>query len=193
MTPTKPQVKNGDKVKVHYTGKLNDGTVFDSSEGRNPLLFTVGKGQVIPGFEKGVTSLKLNEPKTINIPAAEAYGPSRKELVIELPRTQLPANPEPKAGMGLMLRDPQGRSLPARITEVKTDKVVLDLNHPLAGKDLTFEVKVVGINEPDDKEEEESGDCHCGDGDCKSHGGDEHECNCKEEGHECKCGHGHHK
>lgn len=184
MAPTKIQVKPGDKVKVHYTGKLNDGTVFDSSAGKNPLSFTVGKGQVIPGFEKGVTNLKLNEFKTIAIPAAEAYGPARKELVVELPRTQLPAKPEPKAGMGLMLRDPQGRQLPAKITEVKTDKVVLDLNHPLAGKDLTFEVKVVGINEPDDKEED-SGDCCCGKGEC-SHDESEHECSC-EAGHNCKC------
>ncbi len=187
MAPTKTQVKNGDKVKVHYTGKLNDGTVFDSSAGRNPLSFTVGKGQVIPGFEKGVTNLKLNESKTIAIPAAEAYGPTRKELVVELPRTQLPAKPEPKVGLGLMLRDPQGRNLPARITEIKTDKVVLDLNHPLAGKDLTFELKVVGINEPDDKEEDGEGDCCCGDGKCSGDGDGE------EEGHECHCGHDHHK
>ena len=180
-------VKNGDKVKVHYTGKLNDGTVFDSSEGRNPLSFTVGKGQVIPGFEKGVTNLELNKPKTITIPAAEAYGPTRKELVVELPRTQLPAKPEPKVGMGLMLRDPQGRNLPARITELKTDKVVLDLNHPLAGKDLTFEIKVVGINEPDDEKEEEGDDCCCGDGECSGEG------DCEEEGHECHCGHDHQK
>ncbi len=174
---TNVTVKTGDKVQVHYTGKFNDGIVFDSSEGRTPLAFEVGSGQVIPGFDKALVGMKKEESKQIIIPSAEAYGPERKEMVVTFERKQLPAKPEPEVGMMLLLRDPQGHQLPARIVKVEKEMVTLDLNHPLAGKDLTFELKVVGINEASDpsgdsdcacgEEKEESGCCGgCGD-DCE--------------------------
>lgn len=162
-------IKKGDKVKVHYTGKLDDGTVFDSSEGRTPLCFTIGNNEVIPGFENGLEGMKLKEKKNIKIKSEEAYGPVIKELVLELPRAKLPPQPEPQVGMQLIMKDPNGRQIPARIVKIEKDKVTLDLNHPLAGKNLNFDLEVVGINEPG--EEEESCGCHsCHDG-CGGCGG----------------------
>lgn len=153
-------VKSGDKVSVDYTGKLNDGTVFDSSEGRMPLTFNAGKGEVIEGFDKAIIGMKKDESKTFTIPSENAYGPVRKELVIGVPRSKLPAQPDPKEGMQLVLRDPQGRNIPATITKVEKEIVTVNLNHPLAGKDLTFQIKVVGIN---DEERSSEKDCECGD------------------------------
>ncbi len=169
-------VKNGDKVQVHYTGKFNDGTVFDSSEGRTPLVFEAGSGQVIPGFDKAIIGMKKEESKQILIPSADAYGPERKEMVVTFERKQLPAKPEPEVGMMLLLRDPQGHQLPARIVKVEKEMVTLDLNHPLAGKDLTFELKVVGINEAGS-----DSDCACGEKDEESGccGGCGDDCECK--------------
>jgi peptidylprolyl isomerase len=164
-----PAVKKGDKVKVHYTGKLDDGTVFDSSEGRNPLSFTIGNNEVIPGFENGIEGMKVKDKKTIKINSDDAYGPVIKELVLEVPRSKLPPQPEPQVGMQLVMRDPSGRQIPARIVKVEKDKVTLDLNHPLAGKNLNFDLEIVGINEPDDEEEEcGCGSCH---DDCSGCGG----------------------
>jgi FKBP-type peptidyl-prolyl cis-trans isomerase 2 len=148
------KVKKGDKVKINYTGKLEDGKVFDSSEGREPLEFEVGSGKVIPGFDKAVEGMDLNEEKTFTLKSEEAYGPVRKEMVQEFPRDKLPKEPEPKEGMMLLLTAPDGRQMPAKIVKVSEDKVSVDLNHPLAGKDLTFEVKVVGVNEPEEKKED---------------------------------------
>ena len=153
---TSQVVKSGDKIKVQYIGTLNDGKVFDSSEGKAPLQFQVGAGQVIPGFDKAVDGLKMNEEKTFTIPSAEAYGQLRKELVHVIDRKQLPDKPEPKIGMVLVMQTPDHHQIPARIVKVEADKVTLDLNHPLAGQDLTFKVKVVGISEDD---EEQCGDC----------------------------------
>ncbi|MFA6460637.1 MAG: peptidylprolyl isomerase [Candidatus Woesearchaeota archaeon] len=182
-------VKSGDKVSVHYTGKLKDGSVFDSSEGRAPLTFAIGAGQVIPGFDKAITGMKLSEKKTFTIPAAEAYGPVVKELVLEIPRNRLPPQPEPQIGMQLVMRGPQGQQVPAMITKVEGDKVTIDINHPLAGKDLTFEIEVVGINDPNVKDEEEG--CCCGDEECGSCADDE--CGCEEDKKECSCDHKHKK
>lgn len=176
-------VKSGDRVSVHYTGKLKDGTVFDSSEGRSPLTFAIGAGQVIPGFDKAVTGMKISEKKTFTIPAAEAYGPVVKELVLEIPRNKLPPQPDPQVGMQLVMRGPQGQQVPAMITKVEIDKVTIDINHPLAGKDLTFEIEVVGINDPNVKEDEEG--CCCGDEECGSCS--DEECGCEEESKECGC------
>ena len=156
-TNSQQTVKSGDKVKVQYTGTLNDGKVFDSSEGKSPLQFQVGSGQVIPGFDKAVNGLKLNEEKTFTIPSAEAYGEPKKEMVHVIDRKQLPEKPEPKVGMVLVMQSPDHHQIPARIAKVEADKVTLDMNHPLAGQDLTFKVKVVGINEED--EPEACGDC----------------------------------
>ena len=140
------QVKNNDTVKVHYTGKLNDGQVFDSSVERGePMEFTMGKGQLIPGFEKGLIDMKVNEKKTINIPKEEAYGDTKDELVQEVPKSQLPEDIEPKIGMGLVSQTPTGQEINLIVKDVKEDTIVVDGNHPLAGKDLIFDLEVVAI------------------------------------------------
>lgn len=139
------QVKNGDTVKVHYHGRLEDGTTFDSSEGRSPLEFEVGAGNVIKGFDEGVLGMSQGEKKTIHIPAEDAYGPSVAENIIEFPRSQFPQDMAPETGMQLNLRSQDGQSFPVVITEVKDDVVILDANHPLAGKALIFDVEVVEI------------------------------------------------
>ena len=134
----------GSKVKVHYTGTLSDGSVFDSSEGREPLEFTIGENQVVAGFENNIKDMKLNEEKTFKIKASDAYGEKNEQLIREIPREKFP--PEIEVGGRLILKSPQGQSIHAVVTEIKTDSVVIDLNHPLAGKELTFKVKVVEIN-----------------------------------------------
>ena len=137
-------MKPGAKVKVHYTGTLSDGTVFDSSEGKQPLEFTTGNNQVIPGFENGIKGMNLNDEKTIKIEAKEAYGERDERMVVAVPRSKFP--PEIEAGGQLLLKGPEGQRIPAKIKEVKDNEVIIDLNHPLAGKELNFKVKVVGIN-----------------------------------------------
>lgn len=140
------QVKNNDTVKVHYTGKLNDGQVFDSSlERGEPLQFTMGKGQLIPGFEKGLLDMKVKEKKTITIPQKEAYGEPKNELIQEVPKDQLPEDLEPKVGMGLVSQTPNGQEINLIVKEVNDDTIVVDGNHPLAGKDLVFDLEVVEI------------------------------------------------
>lgn len=138
--------KANDKVRVHYKGTLSTGEVFDSSEGREPLEFSLGSGQVIPGFDKGIEGMTINESKTLNIPCAEAYGEVRQELIQEVQKTQLPPEINPEVGMQLMSNTPEGQQIPLVITEVKENSIVVDANHPLAGKDLIFEITLVGIN-----------------------------------------------
>ena len=147
MTKTQrmSQVKANDTVKVHYTGKLEDGQVFDSSLQREPLEFTLGQGQLIPGFENGVIDMKVNEKKTISIPKEEAYGEVNKELFQKVEKTQLPEEIKPEVGMALAARNPDGTERPLRVTEVKDNHIVVDANHPLAGKDLTFELELLEI------------------------------------------------
>ncbi|TKK65988.1 peptidylprolyl isomerase [Ilyomonas limi] len=140
------QVKKGDTVQIHYRGRLEDGTVFDSSEGRQPLEFEVGSGQVIPGFDTGVTGMEPGEKKTIHIPAVEAYGPRHEHMIMEFPRDRFPADITPEEGMTLNMSDGQGQVIPVVITEVKDDVVLLDANHQLAGKDLIFDLELVSIN-----------------------------------------------
>lgn len=139
------QVKENDTVKIHYTGKLQDGQVFDSSLERNPIEFTIGGGQIIPGLEKGLIDMKVNDKKTIEIPQAEAYGDVQKELFQEVPKEQLPQEITPEVGMGLVAKNPDGSERQLRVAEVKDDSIVIDANHPLAGKDLIFDVEVVEI------------------------------------------------
>jgi len=139
------EVKTNDNIKVHYTGTLTDGTIFDSSENREPLAFQVGEGRLIPGFEQGVIGMKVEESKTIHIPAAEAYGPSHPERVYDVNRQHLPADLEPQVGQELVSQDPNGQQAVVKIVEVGEENVKIDANHPLAGKDLTFEIKVVEI------------------------------------------------
>jgi FKBP-type peptidyl-prolyl cis-trans isomerase 2 len=140
------QVKNGDTVKVHYHGRLADGTTFDSSEGRSPLEFEVGSGNVIKGFDEGVLGMSTGEKKTIRIAAEDAYGPSVAENIIEFPRTQFPAEMKPEVGMQLNLRSQDGQNFPVVVSEVREEVVILDANHPLAGKELIFDVELVEIN-----------------------------------------------
>ncbi len=140
------EAKANDKVKIHYKGTLSSGEVFDSSEGREPLEFTLGSGQVIPGFDKGVTGMKVEESKTINIPSAEAYGEQKEELIQQVPKAQLPPEIKPEVGLQLMSQSPNGQEIPLVITEVQEDSITVDANHPLAGKDLTFELTLVSIN-----------------------------------------------
>lgn len=140
------QVKENNTVKVHYTGKLADGQVFDSSEGKEPLEFTLGQGRLIPGFEKGLIDMKLNEKKTINIAVEDAYGEPREDLIIEVSKTELPQEMAPEVGMGLVSRTPEGQEMNLLVVEVKDETVILDGNHPLAGRDLIFELEVVEIS-----------------------------------------------
>lgn len=149
------KIKKGDKVKIEYTGKLKDGKVFDTSEGKGPLSFEIGAKQVIPGFENNVEGMKKGEEKEFTLSADEAYGPVRAELSQEVPRDKLPPEPEPQEGMMLLMKAPTGQQIPARITKVADGKVTIDLNHPLAGRELTFTVKVVGVNEPEEKAEKD--------------------------------------
>ena len=140
------QVKANDTVKVHYTGKLADGQVFDSSVERGePIEFTMGQGQLIPGFEKGLIDMKVNEKKTINIPKEEAYGEPREELIQEVQKSQLPEEIKPEVGMGLVSKSPDGQEMNLVVRDVKEETIVVDGNHPLAGKDLVFDLEVVEI------------------------------------------------
>ncbi|ADY30102.1 MULTISPECIES: FKBP-type peptidyl-prolyl cis-trans isomerase [Cellulophaga] len=138
-------VKENNTVKVNYTGKLADGQVFDTSEGREPLEFTLGQGQLIPGFEKGVLDMKLNEKKTITIAKEEAYGEVNEALIQEVKKSELPQDMEPKVGMGLVSKAPDGREMNLMVVEVKDESIVIDGNHPLAGKDLIFDLEVLEI------------------------------------------------
>ncbi len=139
------QAKQGDIVKVHYTGKLDDGTVFDSSIDRDPLEFVLGEGQLIPGFEQAVLGMAPGESKTEKIPADEAYGPHRQEMVVEVERQQLPENIPLDLGQELQIQQSPDQIIPVVITAISESKVTLDANPPLAGKDLIFEIQLVGI------------------------------------------------
>lgn len=139
------QVKNGDKVRVHYHGKLTNGETFDSSEGREPLEFEVGAGMVIKGFDDGVTGMSVGEKKTVNIPVDNAYGPRNDEMVIEFPKDRLPQDMQLEEGMPLMMSNGSGQQFQVVVVEVKDDIVVLDANHPLAGEDLIFDIELVEI------------------------------------------------
>ncbi len=138
-------VKEGDRVRIHYTGTLSDGREFDSSRGREPLEFTVGAGELIPGFERAVLGMHVGEKKVVTVAAEEAYGPYRPELVVEVPREQLPATLEPQVDQAVQIATPEGEVLPAVITAVSTASIELDANHPLAGEYLTFELEAVEI------------------------------------------------
>jgi FKBP-type peptidyl-prolyl cis-trans isomerase 2 len=142
------QVKSGDKVKVHYHGKLTDGTTFDSSEGREPLEFEVGSGSVIAGFDSGVTGMSVGEKRTINIPVDEAYGQKQDDLMMEFPLDRFPSDMKPEVGMQLNMSNGAGQNFPVVIREVREDSVILDANHPLAGEDLVFDLELIEIVQP---------------------------------------------
>ncbi|MEX0302906.1 MAG: peptidylprolyl isomerase [Leisingera sp.] len=140
------EVKNGDTVRIHYTGKLTDGTVFDSSEGRDPLEFTVGTGQVIAGMDAGLEGMAVGEKKTLEIPCAEAYGPINPAARQEIPREGIPEDIPLDLGTQLQMQSPEGQVLPVTVVEVSDETVTLDANHFLAGKDLVFDIELVSVN-----------------------------------------------
>ena len=139
------QAKKDDKVKVHYTGTLNDGTVFDSSREAEPLEFTVGDGQLIKGFDAAITGMAVGEIKTVTIPAEEAYGVANDEMVFQVERTQFADDVTPELGQRFQLDAPDGQQIIVCITEIDGEQITLDANHPLAGQDLTFELELMEI------------------------------------------------
>jgi len=139
------QAQNGDTVTVHYTGKLEDGTVFDSSVNRDPLQFTLGEGLLIPGFEQAVLGMSLGESKTAEVSAGQAYGPHREEMVVEIDRQEFPPHFQPEVGQQLQIPQSEGRVTRLIVTGVSEQKVTLDANHPLAGRDLTFDIHLLEI------------------------------------------------
>lgn len=139
------QAQNGDKVKVHYHGTLKSGEIFDSSNGREPLEFTVGSGQVIKGFDEGVKGMKVGDKKKVEIGVEDAYGEKSQDMIIEFPKEQFPSDMSPEVGQQLMMSNGSGQSFPVSIIEVREETVILDANHPLAGQDLIFDIELVEI------------------------------------------------
>ena len=141
------QAKAGDAVKVHYTGKLDDGTVFDTSEGSEPLAFTIGVGEVIPGFDQAVVGMRVGESREVTIQADDAYGERNEALSQTLDRDQVRLGVEPELGMNIEMHAPDGTVIPLTITEVTEKTVTLDANHPLAGLNLHFALQLVQIGD----------------------------------------------
>jgi len=139
--------KAGDQVKVHYTGRLTDGTIFDSSEGKEPLAFEVGAGMMIKGFDAAVDGMAIGDKVTAEIPAAEAYGEAREDLIFDFPKSNFPEDMKPEVGQQLAMSQPNGQQVPVKVKEIKEESVVIDANHDLAGKDLVFDIELVSIGE----------------------------------------------
>jgi peptidylprolyl isomerase len=139
------EVKSGDTVAIHYTGTLQDGTPFDSSEGRDPLSLEVGSGQIIPGLDRALTGMSVGEKKVVEVPCEEAYGPVVPEMRQAVPREGIPDDIPLDVGTQLQMQTQDGRPLPVTVVEADDSTVTLDANHPLAGKDLTFAIEVVSI------------------------------------------------
>ena len=137
--------RHGDTVKVHYTGKLDDGTVFDSSSDQEPLEFTIGEGAIIPGFERAVIGMNPGDSKTERIPNEQAYGPHLEEMVVVVDRQQMPPELEPSIGQQLEVQQPSGQVIPVVVTDLSEQAVTLDANHPLAGETLIFDINLVEI------------------------------------------------
>jgi FKBP-type peptidyl-prolyl cis-trans isomerase 2 len=139
------EAKHGDTVKVHYTGKLKNGQVFDSSLNRRPLQFTIGGGGIIPGFQHAVVGMRPGQSKTIHVPMSKAYGPHREDMVVAVDQEQLPDNLEPEVGQTLEITGPDGLRAVASVAHVSEGSVTLDINHPLAGKELIFDIQLLEI------------------------------------------------
>jgi len=140
------QAKNGDSVKIHYTGTLENGEEFDSSKDREPLAFVLGEGNVIPGFENGVMGMEEGDSKNITIPPEEAYGIKNNELIVEVDRSEFPENITPSVGLQLQMMQQNGNPINVMVTALDDNKVMLDANHPLAGQTLIFDIKLVEIS-----------------------------------------------
>ena len=139
------KTRSGDKIKVHYTGKFKDGTVFDSSRERDPLEFTIGAGQLIKGFDQGVRGMEVGEQKTVEIPQEEAYGKKAKSAIVVVKKAEFPDGITPKVGQQLQTEGDEGRPVNVRVTKIKGDDITLDANHPLAGKTLIFDIELIEI------------------------------------------------
>jgi peptidylprolyl isomerase len=139
------QAKTGDTVKIHYTGKLDDGTQFDSSAGRDPLEFELGGGQVIPGFDTAVEGMAVGESKSVRIEPEQAYGPRHDQLLQQVPRGQLPDDLTPEVGMALQSQSPDGQVMMLMVAAVDEENITVDANHPLAGQALNFDIELVSI------------------------------------------------
>jgi len=141
----KRAIQSGDTVSVHYTGKLENGEIFDSSSGRRPMTFTVGTGQIIRGFDEAVLGMAVGDRKTVTIAPEQAYGPRQTELIVDIPRNTVPEGMELEKGMMIELVDPQGNRIPAEVFEILDELIRMDLNHFLAGKTLVFDIEIVAI------------------------------------------------
>jgi len=139
------QAKTGDTVHIHYTGRLDDGTVFDTSENREPLSFDIGEGTVIPGFEEAVTGMEPGDKKTTMIPTDQAYGSRREDMVVTVAKEHLPEGVKPKVGEILQMSSGDDQTFNVVVSEIGEDSIVLDANHPLAGEDLTFDIELVKV------------------------------------------------
>ncbi len=139
------EVKKDDTVKVHFKCSTHDGMVFSSKENNKPLSFKVGEGRLLKNIESGVVGMKINEKKTINIDHEQAYGPVNEELIREINKNLLPENIEPKVGLELFAREPDGKEIKVRIIKILENSIIIDANHPLAGKDLVFEIELIEI------------------------------------------------
>ncbi|CTQ61328.1 FKBP-type peptidyl-prolyl cis-trans isomerase [Roseibium album] len=140
------EAKSGDTVQLHYKGTLDDGSVFDSSEGREPLEFTVGSGQIIPGLDREIAGMKVGDEKTVRIEPEDAYGPSDPAARQTVPRATIPTNIPLEVGLQLQAQTENGQTMSVTVVEISDDEVVMDANHPLAGKALTFEIQLTGIS-----------------------------------------------
>ncbi len=146
------QAKSGDSVKIHYTGKLNDGTVFADSKKGEPLEFTLGAGQIIPGVDEAVHGMEPGQSKTVTIPPEKAYGPRQEELTKDIPKDDLPEGMQPQVGQSLKVDQPNGEPMIVSITAVSDSNITVDANHPLAGKDLDFKLELLEVSETPDKD-----------------------------------------
>lgn len=160
------QAKSGDLVKVHYTGTFNDGKVFDTSENGEPLEFILGSGQVITGFDKAIDGMKVNESKKVTIPADQAYGPHHQKMVVEMELDKFGPNAKPELGKRVHLSMEDGKHVPVTITALSETHATLDANHPLAGKDLTFDLKLIEAVDVPEGYHQGCGGCGSGHGDC---------------------------
>ncbi len=140
------QAKNGDTVRINYTGTLQDGQAFDSSEGRDPLEFVLGSGQIIPGLDAAISGMAVGDTKTVQVPSDQAYGAVNENARQAIPRSEIPDNVPLDLGTQLQMQTPQGQVVQVTVAEVTADEVTLDANHPLAGKDLTFAIEIMGID-----------------------------------------------
>ena len=139
------QVQSGDTVRIHYTGTLADGSTFDSSAGRDPLEFTVGSGQIIPGLDRALPGMEVGQKKRVEVTADDAYGQPNPDAMQAVPRSEIPAEIPLDIGTQLQVQTPSGQVMPVTVAEVTEDQVTLDANHPLAGQDLTFDIELVEI------------------------------------------------